>query len=172
MRDVWPRKLFGWCTTLLMSGFLLFGAAPPAADAVDQFNPPLVTLTLSPGQSATIDKVLHLDAAPEFADIIIAIDTTGSMGGAIAQAKTEAIQICNDVKAQIPGARFAVVDFKDYPFFPYGGFGDYPYLLKTAGFVADCTTFAAAISTMSASGGGDFPEAYNRVFFEAFSDPV
>ncbi len=181
MRDVWPRKLFGWCTTLLMSGFLLFGAAPPAADAVDQFNPPLVTLTLSPGQSATIDKVLHLDAAPEFADIIIAIDTTGSMGGAIAQAKMEAIQICNAVKMSIPGARFAVVDFKDYDrtlvigspsSTAYGGPGDYPYLPRTVGFVADCMTFAAAINTMSANGGGDFAEAYNRVFFEAYSDPV
>src|SRR5439155_8252386 len=172
MRDVWPRKPFAWFTTLLVTGVVLFGAAPPTADAVDQFNPAVVNLTLGAGESAKVAKVLHLDAQPEFADIIIAIDTTGSMGGAIAQAKTEAIQICNDVKAQIPGARFAVVDFKDYPFFPYGGFGDYPYLLKTAGFVADCTTFAAAISTMSASGGGDFPEAYNRVFFEAFSDPV
>ena len=173
MRDMWPRKPFAWLTTLLMTGVALFGAAPPAADAVDQFNPAVVTLTLGAGESAKVDKILHLDARPEFADIIIAIDTTSSMGGAIAQAKMEAIQICNDVKAQIPGARFAVVDFKDYPFSPYGGPGDYPYLLKTpTGFVADCATFAVAINTMSASGGNDFPEAYNRVFFEAYSDPV
>jgi len=181
MRDVWPRKPFAWFTTLLVTGVVLFGAAPPTADAVDQFNPAVVNLTLGAGESAKVAKVLHLDAQPEFADIIIAIDTTGSMGGAIAQAKTEAIQICNAVKMAIPGARFAVVDFKDYDrtlvigspsSTAYGGPGDYPYLPRTVGFVADCMTFAAAINTMSASGGGDFAEAYNRVFFEAFSDPV
>jgi len=151
MRDMWPRKRFAWLTTLLMTGVALFGAAPPAADAVDQFNPAVVTLTLGAGESAKVNKILRLDARPEFADIIIAIDTTGSMFGAIAEAKMEAVQICNDVKAQIPGARFAVVDFKDYPFSPYGGTGDYPYLLKTPGFVADCLTFAAAINTMVAT---------------------
>src|SRR5438876_473081 len=139
MRDMWPRKPFARLTMLLMTGVALFGAAPPAADAVDQFNPAVVTLTLGAGESTRVKKVLHLDAEPAFADIIIAIDTTGSMGGAIAQAKMEAIQICNDVKMAIPGARFAVVDFKDYdrnlvspppPSGAYGGTGDYPYLLK------------------------------------------
>jgi hypothetical protein len=171
MRKPWLQKLVRPFTSLLLTG-ALFGGIPAVAHAQDQFNPPVVTLTLGAGASATVNKVLHLEAAPQFADIIIAIDTTGSMAGAIAEAKAEAIQICNDVKAQIPGARFAVVDFKDYPIGPYGGAGDFPYLLRTPGFVADCATFAAAIAPMAATGGGDLPESYNRVFFEAYSDPV
>lgn len=173
MRKALPRKRWAWPATLLMI-CALFGAMPTAADAQDSFDPPVVTVTLGAGESITIDKTLHLDAAPEFADIVIAIDTTGSMGTAIAQAQAEAIQICNDVKAQIPGARFAAVDFEDYPTMPDGLPTDNPYILLTPGFVADCATFAAAIGTMAAESGagGDFAEAYNRAFFEAYSDPL
>jgi hypothetical protein len=140
--------------------------------AVDTLTPAVVELTLAPGESAKVDKTLHLDALPGFADIIVAVDTTGSMGGAIAQAKAQAIQLCNDVKAQIPGARFAAVDFEDYPLMPFGSPSDTAYLLLTPGYVADCATFSAAINTMVADGGGDFAEAYNRVFFEAVNDPT
>ena len=53
-----------------------------------------------------------------------------------------------------------------------GGAGDTPYLLLTPGFISDCTVFSAAIGTMTADGGGDDPEAYNRAFFEAYSEPA
>lgn len=142
----------------------LSGLARPAV-AVDSFSPNPVDVTLAAGQSATVAKTLHLDALPGAADIIIAIDTTGSMGPAIAQAKAEATQLVNDIQAQIPGARFAVVDFRDY--------GDaFVYQLKTPGFTASPAVVQTAINTMVAGGGGDFAEAYNRVFFEAYSDPA
>jgi hypothetical protein len=170
MKRLSPGKPFGWSARLLVAGAVLLGVTPAAA--VDQFSPSVVTLTLGAGESATVDKMLHLDALPEFADIVVAIDTTGSMGLAIAQAKNEAVQICNNVKAQIPGARFAAVDFEDYPLMPGGSPSDIAYALLTPGFVTDCTTFSAAINTMVADGGGDFAEAYSRTFFEAFSDPA
>src|SRR5438552_18776199 len=90
----------------------LIGALTAAA--TDSFNPAVVTLTLQAGQSTDVKKTLHLDALPGAADIVFAVDTTGSMGGAIAQAKADATNIVNQVQAQIPGARFALVDFKDY----------------------------------------------------------
>jgi hypothetical protein len=37
------------------------------------------------------------------------------MASAIAQAKAQATQLCTDVQNQIPGARFAVFDFRDVP---------------------------------------------------------
>jgi hypothetical protein len=83
--------------------------------AADNFNPAVVNVNLQAGQSTTISKTLHLDALPGAADILIAIDTTGSMNDAIVQAKAQATQLCTDVQAQIPGARFAVWDFKDIP---------------------------------------------------------
>ena len=152
---------------------VLAGALAAAAPALaaDAFTPSSVTVTLDPGESTTVEKTLHLDRLPGTADIVIAIDTTGSMGAAIAQAKAEATAMVNDIQAQIPGARFAVVDFRDYPFGPFGGAGDFPYLLK-APLTSSAATVQAAINTMTAGGGGDGPEANNRVFFEAYSDPA
>jgi Mg-chelatase subunit ChlD len=155
---------------LAVTAALILGALVTAgpASAVDSLIPNPVVLTLQAGQTTTVNKTLHLDALPGAADIIIAIDTTGSMVGAIAQAKAQATQLCNDVKAAIPGARFAVFDFRDEPDRP----ATQGVLILTPVFVADCATVQAAINTMSAGGGGDFAEAYNWVFNKAYSDPV
>src|SRR2546430_1472064 len=82
--------------------------------AADTLDPATVVKTLEAGQSTTVDKTFHLDALPANADIVFAIDTTGSMGGAITQAKNDAASIVTSVQAQIPNARFALADFKDY----------------------------------------------------------
>jgi hypothetical protein len=139
--------------------------AAVSASAADTFTPPSVNLTLEPGDSATVAKTLSLDPAPAKADIVLAIDTTGSMGAAISQAQTEANAIVSAVQGPIPGARFAVVDFEDYP----GPAGDVPYTLLT-GFTSSASSVSSAIGTMVADGGGDGPEAYNRTFFEAAND--
>ncbi|MEO8348097.1 MAG: hypothetical protein ABI610_04240, partial [Acidobacteriota bacterium] len=146
----------------------LFGAYAGQALAADSFTPNPVVVTLKAGQSTTINKTLHLDALPGSADILIAIDTTGSMGAAIIQAKAQAVQLCNDVQAQIPGARFAVWDFKDIPDRPATN-----GILKTLNtFTSSCAAVLAAITPMAASGGGDFAEAYNPVFHDAYFDPI
>jgi hypothetical protein len=139
------------------------------SQAADSLKPGSVSLTLAPGASWTVSQTLHLDATPPKADVVLAVDTTGSMGGAIADAKADAISIVNRIQSSIPGARFAVVDFKDYPFAPFGGTGDYPYLLRS-GLTSSAAAVQAAVNPMSASGGGDGPEALNRVFFETYSD--
>jgi Mg-chelatase subunit ChlD len=136
----------------------------------DTITPSEVTATLNAGESMDVHKDVHLDALPAKADIVIAIDTTGSMGFAISQAKNEATQLVNDLQASIPGARFAVVDFKDYPVSPYGGSSDYPYRLLTPGLTSDASAVQSAINGLSASGGADLPESFNRVFYEAYSD--
>jgi Big-like domain-containing protein len=161
--------------------------------AADTLDPPTVVKTLEAGQSTTVDKTFHLDALPANADIVFAVDTTGSMGGAISQAKTDAANIVTAVQAQIPNARFALADFKDYdgvvddrtsPPTTYtcvsifscnfGQPGDYPYrlVMPLTGGPGAATAFSTAVGTLSASGGGDGPEAYNRAFFEAVNDPA
>src|SRR4029079_10863769 len=99
-------------TAAMLAG-VLANAVPSLA--ADTFTPNPVNLTLPAGGSQDVSKTLHLDALPGSADIIIAIDTTGSMIEEIAQAKAQATQLCNDVQNAIPGARFAVFDFKDIP---------------------------------------------------------
>ncbi len=159
---------------LVVAAALVVGSLATAIPAfgADTFTPNPVNVILPAGGSTTVNKTLHLDALPGAADIIVAVDTTSSMTDAITQATAQANQLCVDVRNQIPGARFAAVDFEDYPGMPFGGPGDTPYLLLTPGYVADCTVFSAAIATMVADGGGDFAEAYNRVFYEAVNDPV
>jgi Mg-chelatase subunit ChlD len=155
---------------LLVLAALVVGSLATAVPsfAVDSFTPSLVNVTLSAGQSTTIDKTLHLDALPGAADILIAIDTTGSMGTAIAQAKAQATQLCNDVQAAIPGARFAVWDFRDIPDRPATN----GILKSVNAFTSSCAAVQAAVNLMAAGGGGDFPEAYNPVFHEAYADPL
>ena len=138
------------------------------AFGADSFDPNPVNRTLPAGGSTSVDKTLHLDALPGAADIIIAIDTTGSMTNAIAQAKAQATQLCTDVQNAIPGARFAVFDFKDITDRP----ATLGVLILTPVFTSSCAAVQAAINTMSASGGLDFAEAYNPVFHDAYSDPV
>jgi hypothetical protein len=156
-------------SAVLVAGVLWLAAAIPAL-AADTLTPSPVTVSLVAGTTTIVNKTLTLDGLPARADIIVAIDTTGSMGIPIAQAQADANNICSTVKGSIPGARFAAVDFEDYPGMPLGGPGDVPYTLLTPGFISDCTAFSAAIGTMIADGGGDNPEAYNRTFFEAYSD--
>jgi hypothetical protein len=156
-------------TAVLAASLLWLVAAIPAS-AADTLTPSPVTVSRVAGTSTDINKTLSLDGLPALADIIVAIDTTGSMGIPIAQAQADASNICSTVKGSIPGARFAAVDFEDYQGMPLGAPGDTPYLLLTPGFISDCTAFSAALATMTADGGGDGPEAYNRAFFEAYSD--
>jgi hypothetical protein len=160
------KKGLRGAAALAVAGFAALAFALPA-QAADTFTPPSVSVTLKPGDSTSIAKLLSLDPAPAKADIVLAIDTTGSMGAAIAQAQAEATAIVNAVQGPIPGARFAVVDFEDYP----GPPGDVAYTLLT-GFTSSAATVNAAIGTMVADGGGDDPEAYNRVAFEAANDPA
>jgi hypothetical protein len=139
--------------------------ALPAFGA-DTFSPNPVNVTLAPGDSTTVHKTLHLDALPGRADIVIAIDTTGSMCGAIAQAQAQATALVNNINAAFgPGSvvRFALVDFKDYPVAPFGDPTDYPYLVVEP-LTQGAAPFQAAVNTLSCGGGNDGPEAYNVVF--------
>ncbi len=164
---------------------LAFGVAGVGADVelppADSITPTNVTLGMGKGSSATIDSTLHLNAAPPKADILLALDTTGSMGTAIADARNDANAIVGDIQATIPGARFAVADFKDYPFFPFGSPGDYPWRVDqnftTNAPTSSCddgefhvSEIQCALNRLSAGGGFDDPEAYNRAFYEAFHD--
>src|SRR5688572_23423502 len=162
MRATFFKRSKARLTAALFGACALVGAMPTAAVAVDNFAPPVVNVTLEAGESIDIEKVLHLDALPGAADILIAIDTTGSMGPAIAQAKLQATDLCNDVQAVIPGARFAVWDFRDVPDRP----GTNGILKSLNTFTSSCAAVQLAVNAMAAGGGGDAPEAYNPVFHE------
>lgn len=98
-------------------------------------------------------------------DIIFAIDTTGSMGGVIATAKSQATQIMNTIDTVFPGSdiRYGAVDFRDYA---DGGSWPVYYRQPLTYTKADVQN---AINAMSAGNGGDNPEAYSRTMYESYN---
>jgi hypothetical protein len=140
----------------------LLGAWLSAASAT--LSPPSATLTVAAGASATESKTVDVPAAPPIADIEIAIDTTGSMGPSIAQAKADATALVTAVQAAVPGAQFAIVEFKDQ--------GDTPEYRVAQAVTGDATAVQAAVNGLSALGGNDLPEAYNLVFRNSHTPAV
>jgi hypothetical protein len=86
-------------------------------------------------------------------DVAFAMDTTGSMGGSITNLKSSlTTTIIPSLAAKIPSVGLAVVDHKD--------FTDGAAVLRVRQRITTDTKLAnAAVSAMSASGGGDTPEA-------------
>ncbi|HVN60649.1 MAG TPA: vWA domain-containing protein [Gaiellaceae bacterium] len=99
---------------------------------------------------------LSASAGPRPLDVEIAIDTTGSMGPTIEQAKTDAKALVAKIKTFAPGSEFAVVQFKDA-----GDEVEYELVQPLTG---NAAAIENAIGTLTAVGGGDAPEAYNLVF--------
>jgi hypothetical protein len=160
----------------------------------DTITPNPANLSLAPGSSTTVRQTIQFDALPPKADILLALDATGSMGTALTEARSDANAIVSQIQAQIPQARFAVANFKDYPFSPFGlpadnGFGlpaDYPWQLNQDFTDNSGTVECPLIDTVQLSpiecalnrfdappgSGSDNPESYNRAFYEAYHDPA
>jgi len=137
---------------LLVMGFLAASGASVAL-AVDPpgISPASVEATIADGASLEVAKRVQTPAIPPNPDIVFLADTTGSMGGAIANVKANAISVMNQVLLAQPTAQFAVAQYKDV--------GDvFVYNLDQA-MTANTVAVQAAINTWGASGGGDFPEA-------------
>jgi hypothetical protein len=103
-------------------------------------------------------------AAPEgpALDVVIAIDTTGSMTPSIEQAKKDARQVVTDTQAAIPGSRFAVIQFRDST--------DAVEYQLVQPMTLDPDQVVAALKPLFADGGDDSPEAYNQVFTRVAAD--
>ncbi len=100
--------------------------------------------------SHTLTAPLIAAPVPAKPDYYFLADSTGSMGGAIADVKANATNLL----ANLAGAdrRFGAGDYKDFPADPYA-------FRNGAALDAAAGAAAAAIEAWSASGGGDTPEA-------------
>lgn len=119
--------------------------------------------------TATVAAVVaagSLEAKPQATsiDIEIAIDTTSSMGPAIAQAQQDAKKLVSDVRARYPGAMFAVVQFRDK--------GDSPEYQVMQTMTGNGSLVDAAIDRLTPGGGGDDAEALNLVFHSSLSSAL
>jgi len=130
---------------LLLSSSLAFAGA----------NPPVVNVTLDPGGSVLVDKEVTTPPIPPNPDVCFLADSTGSMGPAITNVRTNATAVMTAVQTAQPTAQFCVAEYRDIgDGLPVGG-----YFRLNQPMTANIATAQAAINTWSAGGGGDDPEA-------------
>lgn len=150
--------------TAALLGTTILGLFAAPSLAIADISPTSATIEVKAGETGTETKAVTVPRLPAKADIEIAIDTTGSMGGAIVQAKSQATSLVNSIQSTIPSANFSVVDFKDDLDGPAA-----EYNLRQPN-TNSAAAVQSAINAMSAQGGGDLAEAQNLVLSKAATD--
>ena len=132
------------------------GAAAAAASMLE--TPPVVIGTPMETEAmtsnATAESEANAAADVKQLDLVFTMDCTGSMGSYIAAAKQNIESIVDKLAAQEKiDLRFGLVAYRDHP--PQ----DQTYVTRTFAFCASVEEMRANLSTLSAQGGGDGPEA-------------
>jgi hypothetical protein len=119
------------------------------------------TVDLAGAGSQRQSVTMHYGAVPvrKF-DLMLAIDTTGSMGDEIDYLKSELRAILDDIRRTHPGLdiRLGLVAYRDL--------GDI-YVTRTYPFTADLDSMQANLRAQYADGGGDYPEAMDLALARA-----
>jgi hypothetical protein len=89
---------------------------------------------------------------PSALDLVLVIDTTGSMGDEIDYLKVEVRDIAARIATDFPGVeqRWALILYRDV--------GD-AYVVRSFDFTSSLATFQSQLAAQGADGGGDYPEA-------------
>ena len=126
------------------------GQSPDAVEAALETAQHLQTFVPAHGASfdVTYDELVKGRSG---ADLAIIFDTTGSMTGAITDAASQAAALAGLWTSEFTNGRVALVDFKDQ--------GDAYVARVDLGLTSDAAAFQAAVSQLTAYGGGDTPEA-------------
>jgi len=109
-------------------------------------------------------------------DVFFLFDTTGSMGGVLSSAQTNANNVMSAISALVTNSNFGVGSFKDYAGSfsscgysnTYGDAGNTPWTLNQD-ITSNTVDVSTAINSLFASGGADGPEAYARALWETQS---
>jgi hypothetical protein len=131
---------------------------------------------------------LHKNVGIPKADVVFAIDLTGSMSDEIDGVKENATNIMNSMAAQIADVQFGLISFMDYDgwynttapgSFPvvynhsYGNAtspcNDTPYRLDQD-ITNDTAAVAGMIAGLTIGCGGDGPQDYTRIIHESWND--
>ncbi|BCT77124.1 hypothetical protein SCMU_29660 [Sinomonas cyclohexanicum] len=151
------KLLRATATAAVAAGALI---ASPALALGAGVSPSTVTKNVNPGDTIHVAKTVSTPTIPPKPDIVLVVDSTGSMEGAIGNVKTEMGNIVSTVQAAQPDAQFAVADYKDF------NSGDpYGFRLDTD-LTASAATAQSAVNSITASGGGDIPESQLNALWE------
>jgi hypothetical protein len=153
---------------ILLAALLLLATVTPAV-AQPGVEPQTVSASAAPGATINVAKTVHTPTIPPTPDIVLLADTTGSMGPAIANVKTDLTAIVNNVKAIQPNAQFAVAQYKDFncAFDPFAFKLDQPMTANT-------TAVQTAVNSWTTPGpsGCDIAEAQINALFELATNPA
>ncbi|MEH7883005.1 vWA domain-containing protein [Bacillus sp. JJ1609] len=94
---------------------------------------------------------------PSSVDVAFVVDTTGSMWDDIYQVKNSIGDIVDRLNDQSADFRISITEFKDFNH-SGGDSSDYPYRAIQP-FTADRSLIQNSVQTLSATGGGDWPES-------------
>jgi len=145
--------------TVLLSA--LVGSALGTSPGV---SPALVNKDANPGSSFTIDKVVNTPEIPPKPDIVLLVDVTGSMSGAITNVKSNLVNVISTVKASQPEAQFSVASFGDIN-------DPNPFEVRQD-LTADAGLLQTAVNSLSAGGGGDFAEDWINALYKISTGSV
>jgi uncharacterized repeat protein (TIGR01451 family) len=135
-----------------------------AAIAAPGVTPSTVTDTLLPGASQTISKSVETSPIPPNPDIFFLADTTGSMGGAVANVRTGNANVMATVLTAQPTAEFGVGEYKDST-------DAFAYRLNQA-ITANTADVQTGMKAWVAGGGGDTPECQLNALQTLATDPA
>lgn len=135
------------------------GAAPAAfAQGV---SPATVSEALDPGATIHVTKTVTTPVVPPKPDVVLLVDTTGSMGPAIANVQSEMGSIITAVQAAQPDAQFAVTQYRDE---------DDVFTFDVASaLTSDATAATTAVNGLVAAAGGDTPEGQINALYQVGS---
>jgi hypothetical protein len=124
----------------------------PALAGADSIVPASYSATIAVGATATLNKTVTISTVATGAvDVFFLADTTGSMGGAISNVKTNIGEIIGNVAAVASNVAYGVGEYRDQ-------FDSFVYR-KNADPTTSLATVQAAVNGWSAGGGGDWEEA-------------
>lgn len=125
---------------------------PPGGQAFTRMATPVdrVVAVDLPGRAARVDKV----------DLLLTIDTTGSMSDELSYLQTELRAIVARLKERNANLdlRIGLIVYRDI--------GD-EYVTRPFAFTRDVPALQAALAAQRADGGGDYPEAVDRALVES-----
>jgi hypothetical protein len=141
---------------------------PVAANDILPVDPPMVDVTLAPGESVTIGKAVTLPEVPPKLDLFLMVDLSGSYWNDLPVIRGLAPGIFDDVRADIPDSLFGLGSFIDFPFLYWGdpASGDYAYRLDQD-LTAVRATWLAAVNAMATGNGVDGPESQYEALYQA-----
>ena len=128
-------------------------------------TPARVRVTLRPGASTQVSKNICIPTFPDKLDFMLVVDNTGSYGDDIFHLKSTggnlAWAMANGIRnapGNVTDSVFGLAGFNDFPATPYNLHQQLTFSIPD---------FVSAVDVMTASGGGDIPEAQYEAFYQA-----